>query len=136
MKLFLGLDYGDKFFGLAKFRESMDIFPYPWKEGLIKTNFKKKLNTIIEEESIDFLVIGIPYSLNGESNQQSEKYLQIFRQEEFSIPIFYQEESLSSKEAEINQKRKDYQKFSNHSIAAMIILRDFLISKKISLVYP
>lgn len=136
MKLFLGLDYGDKFFGLAKFRESMDTFPYPWKEGLINSNFKKRLDTIIEEESIDCLVIGIPYSLNGESNLQSEKYLTLFKKEVFSIPIFFQEESLSSKEASIFQKRKDYQKFSNHSIAAMIILRDFLISKNVSLIYP
>ncbi len=136
MKSFLALDYGSKYYGLARFCSSLDYFPKPYKEGLVDKNFILFLKRIISEEGFTHFVLGIPYGLEGQKTIQAELYLKFYEElkKELSIPIFLQDEGLSSEEAKIYKKKKDYLKNSLHSLSAMIILRDFLLKENFEII--
>ena len=90
------------------------------------------LERIVNEETVSAFVVGLPRNLQGDRTEQtafSETFgnqLQKF----FSLPVYYQDEALTSRqaEAELRERGVDYQRGDIDALAATYILDDFLKS--------
>ena len=136
-KRILAIDYGTKFTGLANIHFGQD--PFVLLYGRIKyesdTKLIEDIQKIIEDEFIDFLVLGIPYMNDGSQSDMTKRILE-FKNQLISLTgleVFEQDESLSSYAAE--EKMKNDPKFNFKvdmkqidAVAASIILEDFLNS--------
>ena len=96
---------------------------------------KKKLSDLIIDYDIELIVVGLPISLKGKETEQTKKVkLFIEKINCFDIPIFTQDERLSSisaKKSLIIQKIKTGQnKQLIDSTAAAIFLQQFLDVRK------
>ena len=134
----LGVDYGESRIGLALSDETKTIaFPF-------KTIKNKNINFLLDllkklcsEKNIESVVIGLPLGMNGKDTNQT-KNVRIFSKSIsiLGLPIFFQDERLTSKSAKkslIKQNIKTgHNKEKIDEIAATIFLQQFLdINKKI-----
>lgn len=133
----LGLDVGKKRVGVAGCDGT----------GLIATGITtinrtsftediKQLEAIVKEREVDLLVVGLPYTMNGELGFQA-KQVQKFTQKvakALNLPIEYVDERLTSVEAQMqlkNQKRfSTYNKGLIDKQAATIILQQWLDERR------
>ena len=134
-KCFLGIDMGSKKTGLALFKPGIDPFVQIYDQFSHSSEDKliKRLEDVIHSESIEILVIGVPYLTDGTSSTQTKKIKKIIAkiQSNFShLKIFEQDETLSTYEAE--ERMKNSPKFNFQikpekidSLSAQIILEDF-----------
>jgi putative Holliday junction resolvase len=130
----LGLDIGKKRIGVAGCDGTgLIATPIMTIERIGFRNDVEKLNRLISEREVTFLVIGLPYSLNGElghQGQRIQKYAQRLERV-LKLPIEYVDERLTSLEAETQLKTKrgfspkrDKAQIDAH--AAAIILQQWL----------
>ena len=138
-KKILAIDFGTKMTGLARFCEGEDISPHPY--GSLKYVNDDKLISeilkIVKESSTDIAVLGIPKFLDGKETSMSKKIRTFGKKLEDklgSIPLFFQDESLSTFEAEERMRESPRYNFKvdkkqTDALAASIILEDFLSSK-------
>jgi len=129
----LGLDLGMTKIGVAvtdelqiTVRPLLTIWRKSWKELL------KKVISLIEEFDAIALVIGLPYNFDGSENEMTAEARRLHRNFSLSltIPVFLQDERLSSKSAQQNLfdrglEMKQIMKIID-SEAATVILSDFL----------
>ncbi len=133
----LGLDFGTRTLGLSLSDESKTIasplktIRYEEEEDLLK-----ELESILNEYSIDELVLGFPKNMNNTVGPRGEAALEFGKKLEktFQIPVAYQDERLSTVEAthymiEADVSRKKRKKKID-SLAANIILQTYLDKKK------
>jgi len=70
LQTILGIDFGEKFIGLASYCVNRD--PYPTPYGRIQNKNEeyvlKELKRVISDESIDLIVIGVPHLLDGKKH--------------------------------------------------------------------
>ena len=132
----LGLDYGDSRIGLA-LSDPLKMIASPLKTISNKSSefIKKNLSDLIIENDIELIVVGLPISLKGKETEQTKKVkLFIEKINCFDIPIFTQDERLSSisaKKSLIIQKIKTgHNKQLIDSTAAAIFLQQFLDIRK------
>ncbi|MBP9674601.1 MAG: Holliday junction resolvase RuvX [Bacteriovoracaceae bacterium] len=136
-KKIMSIDYGTKIVGFAQFCPGSDPFPYlagstPYQND---QNLIQKIKNRIESEFIDLIVLGLPLYLDGNESMMTKK-VKLFAQDlkvELSIPLYLQDEGLSTFEAldrmknsprylfKVNKQDKD-------ALAASIILEDFLMA--------
>ncbi len=120
----LGIDYGKKRIGLAWTDSDMDvILPY----GVIDHgDWELELITLIDEEKIDRIVIGMPYSLDGGENENTKRVHEFWEnlRKHVDIPIDFVDERFSSKQAD-----KTPGDVSRDEKAAMIILQSHIDSQ-------
>jgi putative holliday junction resolvase len=133
----LGLDIGRKRIGVAGCDGT----------GLIATGITtvyrtsfvediKKLQAIIEEREVKLLVIGLPYSLNGNLGSQAKEVQKYSHKlaRALQLPFEYVDERLTSVEAQIQlkaQKRfSTYNKGLIDQQAATIILQQWLDERR------
>lgn len=122
MKL-LGIDFGLKKVGLAL---AEDGLPQPF--GVVKNDSRllKKINNICQTNQIKKIVIGMSEGkMAGRIKGFSKKV-----EEVTGLPVEFQDESLTSKEAiakmiEAGKKKKDRRE-KEDAFAAAIILQDYL----------
>jgi len=99
----LGLDYGEKRIGVAL----SDELGFT-AQGLTVVQRKNRksdleaLRRIIEEYSVDRIVVGDPVRMDGTRGIQSEKVDRFVRilEEAFGLPVALQDEMMTTKEAE------------------------------------
>jgi len=138
-KKILAIDFGTKITGLARFCEGRDIDPYPY-ESIKYVNDDKLIADILDvvkESLTDLAVLGIPRLLDGKETTMSKKIRDFGEKlgaKLGSIPLFFQDESLSTFEAEERMKNSPRYNFKVDkkqidALAASIILEDFLSSK-------
>ena len=76
------------------------------------------------------LVVGLPRNLQGDRTEQTGFSETFGNQltEHFSLPVYYQDEALTSHKAEeeLRQRGVDYQRGDIDALAATYILDDFL----------
>lgn len=139
LKTILAMDFGEKFIGLATYCVNRD--PYPTPYGRIENKswdfVNKELHKIIQDELIDLIVIGVPLLLDGKatsSTQRAKDFIQLV-QNRFALPLYEQDETLSTFEAESRMKNSpqynfqaDYSKID--AVAASVILEDFIRQQK------
>jgi len=125
IKRILGIDPGQRYFGLAiADLETKISSPYKILD-LKEKDFLKKLKDIIKKEEIKKIVVGKPLNLRGERTKETlnlEKIMNLFK-DEIKIPFIDFDERLTSKMADkidLKNKKKD------HAVAASIILQNFL----------
>lgn len=127
---YLALDVGEKRIGLALANDEVKIaVPFGWLE-----NTDNIVQEIIEElikNDISTIVVGYPRNQSGEATLQTEyveKFVSRLAEIDLDIDIVYQDESLTSVEAERRLGRvKD--KGEIDAEAASIILQDYLDEK-------
>lgn len=135
---YLGLDFGLKRIGLAKSDQSGLIAQF-YKTIYVSRNQEKnfsELSIIVNTEKIEAIVIGLPYHMNGDKSEQC-KIVKDFGEklkDYVSIPIFYEDERLTTISAEkiliegnMNRKKR---RDKIDSLAATFILQKYLDRKK------
>ena len=123
----LGLDIGESKTGVA--RVNM-IARLPQVVATLKNdnNFITEITKIINEENIDAMVVGLPRNMNGEETAQT-KYVRDYVEnylKSLKLPIIFQDETLSSKAAEVRLAGSGYKKTDIDAMAAVVILEDYL----------
>lgn len=133
----LALDYGTKFTGLALYTPGRDPFPLPHSKIKFESNEQllKALKKIIDEEIVTLIVLGLPRFTDGKESTWT-KTVQNFSQTlklNLGLPLFLQDETLSTFEAEERMKssprynfKVDYNQID--ALSAAIILEDFIRS--------
>ena len=135
---YLGLDLGTKTIGLA----------ISDKTALIATSYSvlhhdnnpnsclDDLINIINKEQIDALVLGLPKNMNNTLGDRAKETLKFkeFLESNISIPIYLEDERLTTKSAEYyliegNTSRKKRKKIVD-KVAATIILQSFLDQRR------
>ena len=136
MNRILGIDYGERRIGLA-ISDPLNIFAKPLKtiDRKITPNFVEELLLTIEENSINKIVVGIPLNMKGLDSNQTvivRNFIEEFKSKT-KLPIFTQDERLSSKAAEdsliMQSKSPSRNKEKIDSTAASVFLQEFLDSK-------
>jgi len=126
MKL-IGLDVGEKRIGVA------------WANSEVKMSAERpvvlndaevasKIAEVIEREKAEIVVVGLPRNSQGEETKQSTYVRQFVDGLNLSVPVYFQDESLTSVLAEqsLKNSKKQYAKGDIDSRAAALILNDYL----------
>lgn len=131
----LGLDIGSKRVGVAISDElaflAHPLKTIPWKGYKI---FAKEIENLINEHSITKIVVGVPYTLEGNFSQKTEEILRLIEKlrKRLTIPIVEIDESLSTKRAHdaLHRvgKKPSKKRQQIDQIAAVFILQDYLDS--------
>lgn len=128
----LAIDFGNNNVGLAVCDEMQK---FVFGRGVI-TNFKsldnlfEQILELCQDENIVEVVMGVPLDEEGQETDQSRRLRDIgSRLEEYlgTITVEYQDESFSSFEAAAAVADPDLRKkYSEHELAAVVILERFL----------
>lgn len=137
MKRIMGLDVGDKTIGVA-ISDPLGIT----SQGIttirrkgIKTDIIE-LRKLIEDYSIEKVVMGLPKNMNNTLGPQGEKVLKFSEKfkEKFDLEVIFQDERLSTVSAErmliSSDVRRDKRKQVIDKVAATYILQTYLDTKK------
>ena len=132
MNRILGIDYGDSRIGVS-LSDPLKIIATPYKvlknEGV--KNIIKDLNNIINDKSIEAIVIGLPVGFNGEDTNQTKK-VRKFKSEisKLKVKIYFEDERLSSvsaiKSMILENIKTGYNKKMIDRRSAALILQQFL----------
>jgi len=124
----LALDVGERRIGVAWADGGLRI-PFPLvtlpadKAPLIK------IKELYDDQRAGLIVVGLPRNQKGEETAQS-KYARDFaaQLEAEGLPVTFQDESLTSvlAEEELKKRGKPYQKEDIDSLAATLILQDYI----------
>ncbi len=130
--LLLGLDVGEKRIGIARAAKSPGI-AFAISTLNNDDTVDDELALLIQIEKPDGFVVGRPRNQSGEKTKQTnwvEKWVKKHL-EPLKIPIFWQDESLTSVHAEANLKKtkKKYGKGDIDAVAASLILQDYIEEK-------
>ena len=131
MAKLLGLDHGDKRFGIA-LSDAGKLIATPrlvveGEEALWQT-----LDSLMGEEDIEAVVIGLPLNMDGSEGPRARKVIEFSRvlEEKTGLPVHFHDERLSSFEAEsalseagVHGSRR---KSRVDMVAAQIILQGYL----------
>lgn len=128
IKYIAALDVGQRRIGVSV---TSLLARLPQPHGVI-TNDEHTLADIrklISKQNICILVVGLPRGLEGQDTEQT-KYVRQFAdniKHNIDIPIHFQDEALTSKQAETELNKKGlYNKEAVDALAATYILTDFL----------
>ncbi len=138
---YIGLDYGAKTVGVA-LTEATGTIPHGVE--IVRRDSEKRLRRtcarieeIIIAEQVDEIVIGLPLNMDGTEGDRTEKARAFGEMvaRRTGLPVHFMDERLSTVEAyEIMDDTEVYdrkdRKARVDSIAAAIILQDFLNEKK------
>ena len=133
----LAIDMGSKRVGLAvsdELRLTVRTLPAlprtPWKRLL------SSLTELCEKFDVRSIVLGLPLRLDGNEGDAAQEARRVGRNLQLSLklPLFFQDERLTSKDAESSLRERGFQavEISDRidSEAASIILSDFLEAQK------
>lgn len=134
-KHIMAIDYGRKFTGYSLYRYQID--PFALASGRVAyTNddkLIKDINIIVQDEFVDFLVMGIPYFTDGSESKQTKELLAFSEElrKYVPIPVFTIDETLTTFEAEQRMMndpkynfKVDLQKID--AVCAAIIMEEFI----------
>ena len=123
---YLGIDYGEKRVGLA-IGDSETKFARPLTTLHNDEHLLARLKDVIHHNEIKLLVIGHPHSLNGRRTMQTATTDQfIAHARELGVPIETRDEAVTSELAAERLGTGPHSKEEIDSMAAAIILQDFL----------
>jgi putative Holliday junction resolvase len=126
----MGMDIGEKRVGIAL---SDDEKRLSIPHSIISNNkdFTSKLTRILDRESIEKIIVGMPYTLKGEIGSQGKKVLDFVKNNilNMGMEVVYQDERFTSKfpaDASLNKKKMKHQK---DKFSAALILQSYLDRK-------
>ncbi|MFZ4712366.1 MAG: Holliday junction resolvase RuvX [Bacteriovoracaceae bacterium] len=133
----LALDYGTKFTGLSLYTPGRDPYPMPHSKIKFESNVQlmREMKKVVDEEMVTMFVLGIPRFTDGKESTWTKTVLAFapLLKQTLSLPVYLQDETLSTFEAEERMKasprynfKVDYNQID--ALSAAIILEDFLRS--------
>lgn len=137
-KTALSIDYGTKNVGFCLHGIGRDPFPLPFEQ--IFNNSDEDVINYIErvysDEYFDFIVLGLPKHKDGSNSEMTNTILRFHEKLKMKfkdLDIFFQDEALSSYEAEDRMKNSPKYNFKIDkakldALAASIILEEWLSS--------
>ena len=121
----LGIDYGEKKIGVAISDENSKFaFPHALLDNTSANSVLKALKIICDKNNVGKIVIGQSLDFRGQPNpimKRVEKF-KSFIEERLNIPIEYENEVLTTKQAERAMGKSE----KTHSAAAALILQAYL----------
>lgn len=129
----LGLDFGNKYLGIAK-SDDMWVLASPFQ--VILTKDTHLLKELVLKYNIGGFVVGYPLQMDGAEGENCQKVLKFVKEEiiRFDLPIYLQDERLSTKMAKrfLDQSnlRRQAKDVLDNKVAASIILESFLNTVK------
>jgi putative Holliday junction resolvase len=125
----ISLDVGGRRIGVAS-ANAVARIAHPLTTLLHDDAVVAQLQQLIAAHDAVILVVGLPRGMEGQHTAQTrtvEDFVQAIKQS-ISLPIFWQDEAVTSKqaEAELQARRKPYTKGDIDALAATYILEDFL----------
>jgi len=144
----LAIDYGRVRMGLAS-AESLQGVPQPLAtlERINRNEDMRQLRELVRDHAVKFIVVGLPLRLDGtrgEMAEEAERFAQRVRKQ-IGVPVEMADERLTSweaerqleeefgrrfKAAESSKRKKTSEKLTVDSMAAAILLRDYLENKR------
>lgn len=125
----LALDVGAKRIGVA-IASLIARLPRPLITLENNETFLPALQDIIEVENVAAIVVGFPRGMQGQHTAQTKEIEDFTQQlrEQFAMPIRFQDESVTSKQAEkeLQSRGGGYERGDIDALAATYILEDFL----------
>jgi putative Holliday junction resolvase len=140
----LAIDYGRARIGLAVAESSHGIAqPLTTLERINRNEDMRRLRELVRDHNVKFVLVGLPLRLDGtrgEIAEETERFAQRVRKQ-IGVPVEMVDERLTSweaerqmeeqfgrrsKSAEASSKKKASERISVDSMAAAIILRDYL----------
>lgn len=132
IKNVLGLDVGDARIGVAVASTAAKI-ARPVTTISNDEAIMTKLKDLVNEHQAQALVVGLPRGLDGQNTAQTDKTQAFANQlkSDFNMPIYMQDEALTSKKAEeeLKARNKPYAKEDIDALAATYILDDFMVNR-------
>ncbi len=131
----LAVDLGSKNIGIAV-SDGLGITVRP-VETIRRSSLKnviERLKVLITDLEAEGIVVGLPLNLDGATGDAALQVLRFVERlgSEIDIPVFMQDERLTSYEAEQLMRERGWnrkqRKAKSDEIAAMIILQDYLSS--------
>ena len=146
----LGVDYGRARIGLAIASQSARLAkPLATLERINRNEDMRRLRELVREHGVKQVVVGLPLLLDGtrgEMAEEAERFAQRVRKQ-IGVPVEMQDERLTSWEAERlleeefgkkyrdeaeKKKRTAIETTSVDSVAATVILREFLAKQTVA----
>lgn len=133
----MGIDYGDKRIGIAMtdllcmFASALEVYQ--------NTDMEKSVDYIAKlakNNDVDEIVVGLPLNMQGEENERTDisRLFGKMLAEKSGIPVTFEDERLSSVEAEdiLREFEKDWKKRKAmlDMYSAQVILQSYLDSNK------
>lgn len=128
---FVGLDVGAKRLGVAQ-ADSDTKLAFPLSHIEVDGQELSKLGRLFDDIEPAEIVIGYPRNQSGESTKQTVAVEEFAKKvEALGVPIVFQDESLTSVMAEekLKSHKKPFAKGEVDSMAATLILQDYLEAK-------
>ena len=139
----IAIDLGEKRVGIAV--SDALLISITRLDALPRTNWKQLLrdvDNLIQRFDAQTVVIGLPLMLNGSSGDSALVVHQLAQKfaQSLNVPVYLQDERLSSVEAEQNLRAEGYKPDRISALvdseAAAVILRDFLRDDQEKIVVP
>ena len=123
----MGMDIGDKRIGIA-ITDRERVFPVPHSVLNNDRYFDQNLEKILENNDIEKIVVGMPYTLRGEIGKQGEKVIGFVNRNIMNkgIEIIYQDERFTSKVPLKNSVDRKKIKEQIDKFSATLILQNYL----------
>lgn len=129
MSSYLALDIGEKRIGVALAATDAP-FPAPLTTLQASSGLSTEFQRLLQIHKVAAIIVGFPRNQNGEATQQTKRVQQIVLLLKIpsNIPVYYQDESLTSvkAETELKARKKPYVKADIDALAATYILEDFI----------
>lgn len=131
----LALDVGDRRIGLAV-SDALGVSGFPLPPMRNNSSQWKELKRIIDQYHVQYVVVGMPYQLDGEIGPQGEKvraWIELLKKR-FDLPVHTVDERMTTRLAEqaliAGEVRREKRKNVIDSLAALLILQTYLERNK------
>lgn len=125
---YLALDVGEKRIGVATAEDAVKI-AVAHSTIIVDGTEIEQIRMIAAQETSDIIVVGYPRNQSGEATKQTD-YVESFAEklQTFGLPIEFQDESVTSVQAEsiLKAQGQPYEKGDIDAVAATLILQDYL----------
>lgn len=128
----LALDVGGRRIGVAR-ADTVARLPSPLLTLINDDKIFEAIQQLVIDHAANTLVVGLPRNMAGEPTAQTRDIQDFVKQlqDHINIPIYWQDESVTSRKAEqeLRQRGKPFTKGDIDALAATYILEDFLHDK-------
>lgn len=135
MNKIMCLDVGTKRIGIA-LSDYLHVIATPLK-FILRTSDRNaiaEIKKIAKENNVKKIIVGLPYNMDGSIGFQGENCIKFGNLLEDEFEVIFEDERLSSEEAEENLRRRKVDFKKNKGLvdmeSACVILQDYLNSKE------
>lgn len=125
----IALDIGEKRIGVA-IADMQTPFPAPLTTLETSNQLLEEFKQLVEKNAVVAVVVGLPRNQSGEFTEQTKRVQHIAKLLKIPkhIPVYWQDESLTSVKAEeeLKRRKRPYDKAAVDALAATYILEDFI----------